>query len=43
MVDLRKRMARLDQNKASFIKVAAHELRTPLTLLEGIRQHDASL
>jgi signal transduction histidine kinase len=35
MVDLRKRMARLDQNKASFIKVAAHELRTPLTLLEG--------
>jgi signal transduction histidine kinase len=28
-------MARLEQNKASFIKVAAHELRTPLTLLEG--------
>ena len=35
MVDLRQRMARLEQNKASFIKVAAHELRTPLTLLEG--------
>lgn len=35
MVELRRRMARLDQNKASFIKVAAHELRTPLTLLEG--------
>jgi signal transduction histidine kinase len=35
MVDLRHRMARLEQNKASFIKVAAHELRTPLTLLEG--------
>lgn len=35
MVDLRQRMARLEQNKASFIKVAAHELRTPLTLLQG--------
>lgn len=35
MVDLRARMARLEQNKASFIKVAAHELRTPLTLLQG--------
>jgi signal transduction histidine kinase len=35
MVDLRQRMARLEQNKASFIKVAAHELRTPLTILEG--------
>lgn len=35
MVDLRNRMARLEQNKASFIKVAAHELRTPLTLLQG--------
>ncbi|MCI0396988.1 MAG: HAMP domain-containing histidine kinase [Chloroflexi bacterium] len=35
MVELRQRMARLDRNKASFIKVAAHELRTPLTILDG--------
>ncbi|MFZ0544327.1 MAG: HAMP domain-containing sensor histidine kinase [Candidatus Promineifilaceae bacterium] len=44
MVDLRQRMARLEQNKASFIKVAAHELRTPLTLLQGYAtmMHDMS-
>ncbi len=28
-------LAKLDQNKTSFIKMAAHELRTPLTVMKG--------
>ncbi len=38
-------LAKLDQNKASFIRMAAHELRTPLTVMKGyvgmLRGHPA--
>lgn len=38
-------LAKLDQNKANFIRMAAHELRTPLTVMKGyvgmLRSHPA--
>lgn len=35
LVEVQKKMEKLDHTKSNFISVAAHELKTPLTLIEG--------
>lgn len=35
LIQVQRKLERLDRSKSSFISIAAHELKTPLTLIEG--------